>query len=517
MSQELNAFYSKPQKMVHFPLENMCCAFLSKNNMWYRGRIVQVNKDGTCEIYMTEYGRRERIHWMNIMHLEEKFIALNEGVIQCRLKDVQPKKEDNYQWSKQALLKFKNLCLSSNLKMCICSCDPITNVYDVTLFIIQATRDICINALLVNSKFCISTGVESAREELTKIDKKTEAMDETMVVGDENVANDEGTPTKKLKQLRKVIKILTVFSPSEFYVFMEKNSYKFNKLHRDIQHDMNAVNEKIVERRDDWAISNLCFTFTKTKYYSQPQWFRARVTEVHGGSKYSVFLIDCGLYVDCTNENMAEMNDTYRMIIGGALRCHLTCLKPTAGQTDWTGFVKDEFRYFTEIYDEYAITLYGPKDQTISFPVFLWGMNMECTDPLAPTVYKWTNINQVFADRGICHSTQNFSNILEEVPQLTNANDDFEKFLSELDEALNKHHLECNYDENEDYSKAFQLSDETTPIEEWQPAEPIGKTIFMGIPTYIDDNGIVYMHHVDSGDLIVHIKLVSSNVSVFIF
>lgn len=36
-----------------------------------------------------------------------------------------------------------------------------------------------------------------------------------------------------------------------------------------------------------------------------------------------------------------------------------------------------------------------------------------------------------------------------------------------------------------------------TPIDHWLPAKPVDKTIFVGVPTYVDNNAVIYLHDMD--------------------
>lgn len=511
MSHELNEFYSSKKSncsMVYFPAENMCCAFLSQNDKWYRGRILKV-KNGQCEIFMTESGRKEIVHWSNVMHLDDKFIPLTEGVVKCRLKDIQPRKEDNYEFTQEAINKFKNLCLSSNLQICVFLFHAEDDIYDVVLCINQVSREICINAMLVNSKYCKSTGVESTREEV-KMLVETNEVSKKVIVSNENYKSERSTS----KIVRKKVKILNVLSPSEFYVIVESNIINFNKLHRDIQHEMMiAQNTDTIRRQTKYIVDDYCFCYVETTSYCDSQWFRARVNEDLNDNIYRVFLYDIGLFINCGIENMTVMFDKYRLFSGGAIRCNLTCVKPTGGEDKWSGYVKDEFKYYTEMYDEYAITLYGEKNQEMIFPVILWGA-MDCVDPLAPKVFEYTNINKACVDKGICHLTESFSNIiLDDSAHSQIALAEFEKYMQELDEALKKYNKETKIDGGDnEYEELLQqqvLSDVTTVIDHWLAPERITKTIFLGIPTYVDEHGIIYLHHVDSGTFIDQMKAVS--------
>lgn len=503
MQTELAEYCAKEARVAYSPHVGMVCAFAEKDRdellVWQRGRVVKVG-EGNCELFSVDTGHRLTICWQDIREIPKQFIAPLEYAVLCKLMHITPFKQHKYRWTEEAIQSFNRIAASSSIFQLIVG-EKQDDCYDVALYILKRFSDTCVNALMVKNGFAVTTGPESAVVERAK-----EVEEIPFSVSRGNTSTGAGSNSKsstsEKRQTRARVEVLRVVNPSEFYVSLVKNNCGIARMQEEIQ---NKMDEKMDDGDDktNWKQGEMCLVFPTTAKGRGSdaiscEWYRAKVLETIDDSNYTVILIDKAFIMNTHYSNMSTIPKELKEVHPAAIRCFLACISPTGHQTTWSSSVVDAFKVSIEKFKCFSISLHS-QSVNDSLPVILWGMTMEATKALSPQMYSYTNINSKLVLYGYAHLKEKFpplSAALSVEEELARHYKAFDKFIEDLDVEMVDPSDEPNYSESSD-AYNYDITDKATPIEHWLPAKPIDKTIFVGVPTYVDNNAVIYLHDVD--------------------
>lgn len=541
---ELNKFYQEydnSNNFIYVPLVNMVCA-VKFNDLWYRGVIRELQSNGHCLVFFVDYGYSEPINWRNLQFLDDKFLHVAEGVFCCSIMDVVPLQGNNYEWSCHAIEEFKEITTNNSLQIIIENFNKNSKIHDVTLYAMnnkESEKNLCLNEFLVDSNYGQYAGAVDYSKTLTdNTHKNRAAVKDTASITDDLkdiLIPEKVIATKRPSQLsqsskikRSKVKVTSVFSPSEFYVTLLKHEEVMSQTHNAIQ---NIIRLNGIQEPDTpWMVNDICFILTKLSNMStvSAEWYRGRIIEIIPDTEYKIFLCDIGIKISVNESkiksHLSKMNEDYSRIHDGAIRCHLACLVPTGGLTKWP---LGSIEYFAEIIesrprDEFWATLYRETVPTCpnSMSIILWTITLDDNiDPLAPSVTNWTNINEMLAYSGRLHLTEKF-NIVTNVPKSIDMeiqSENLKIFLNELnsktlidssvidcgetttnnDNELGGGGVLCDLNQLRLAEKLEMVEETMTRINKWIPAIPIDRTLFTAKPTFISNNGTIFLHATD--------------------
>lgn len=284
---KLNSVYKVRYTPLYFPLINQNCAARSKElKCWVRGRITKVQPNKKCNVFLTDFGLSEELCWDELAVLEDEFCKASDGVFKCSLMDVVPLQKNCYKWTDDAINDFRRYTSSVNLTICIGQ--YYSGTYTSTLFYNKKDRNICINAKLVDSNHCDSSGPESTRIEWMK------NFQDIHNEYDLNLFKTEEVKTTDKRTISyDVVKILNIISPERFYVSLSKHLIKLQQLHEEIQLKMTDCEP--IEKNCDWAVHEPCFVLTNQNIVTNDEkWYRGIVTDI-SDENIKVFLRDKGI------------------------------------------------------------------------------------------------------------------------------------------------------------------------------------------------------------------------------
>ena len=375
--------------------------------------------------------------------LDSKFLEINEYAFECSLIHIEPLQTNNYAWTPEAIAEFKLRMKHSILQIIVHSSKEFQ--HKVTLYIVKNTVDLNVNSLMVEYGYAISTGNESICIERPKLKlglntiRKTNS-DET------NVKNTEKPELEQTKLVTKTntkssghrakIRITHIVSPGEFYVHLQSHLTGIMKLHKDIQASQSkrlARAEEAKNVKNNWKIGENCLVRTRSQGNSQLEWYRAIINDVdHENLKYTVFLRDRGEKIkNISSDNMMTVDNVlFNRILNSAVKCHMACVQPTGGLTQWSHSSIDQLKDLNEEFATLTASIQGERKNE-SIPVILWGMTNKISDPLAPNILNWININKILVNYGLAHLCEKFDKSKQD--QL---NEEFELAKKSLDEWL---------------------------------------------------------------------------------
>ncbi|XP_065077401.1 tudor domain-containing protein 1-like [Ochlerotatus camptorhynchus] len=497
MKLELNDYCNKADaRIAYSPHVGMVCAFAEKDRddllVWKRGRVFKVGK-GNCKVDSVDTGHRLTVCWQDIREIPQPFCSSSEFSVRCCLMHIQPFMQNFYHWTEEAIAFFNQIARTSFVFQVIVG-EQEANCYGVALYLVKRRYDICVNGLMVKNKFAVGIGVESTIVELVK--EKHVEEEEPDTQGN----NSTKSTVEKRVPRRAQVEILRVVSPNEFYVSLITNDSGIARMQEYIQDNMRAKTDE----GDDmisWQLGEMCMVYppTATRRESDTldcEWYRARVLEAVADSNYKVFLIDKALTIV---SHYSKMRPIVPVILKEfypfAIRCSLACIGPTGRLVTWSPSVVDAFKVAIEKFKFFAISIHG-RCVNYSIPVILWGMTVERTNALSSQLYAYTNVNNKLVQYGYAHLREKFPPLAAAL----SVEEELERHYQALDNFLDNLDAEAEYPTNEpsncglidDYQN--DITDELTPIDHWLPAKPIDKVFFVGIPTYVDISGVIYLH-----------------------
>lgn len=498
LTTEMNIFYESNVQFIYAPQPDMICAALIGQD-WCRARIVRILPNAMCELWLVDRASISRNSWKHIRFLDSRFVKIDESVSQCKLSDIEPI-EGDVGWTTAAVAEFKHISRSSNMFVNVNA--KILRTACVTMCIVRSNNEINVNDMLVSQKHAKYTGSIPLRmEQISPVNEDA--------ISDVSIVRNYIPSFKKKKNLRTDIHVLHIISPGEFYVTLDKYLAGIKQMRTNIQ---NQMSNQIVEVIVQWKVGDYCVALTVDTESTKRFWYRGKVIMVKDNECY-VFLRDRGEIVTVSTNHMAASDENFDRVRDGAIRCHLACVQPTGNQKKWTQSSIAEFRASVTQYDGLAVSLQGqPNGDSMS--VVLWGNKKHCDDPILPHTYEWFNINELLVNSGFFHMTERFKPI-----GTSGVEDKFNSNTDGFDEWLNKiiDQVECKSPKSEqqldvnnidvDYKiNLFNEVEVSESTESWPTAIPISKHAFVGIPTYVDNNAMIYLHDSCEKPLLFKIK-----------
>lgn len=486
----MNIFYELNVQFIYAPQPDMICAALIGQD-WCRARIVRLLPNAMCELWLVDRASISQISWQDIRFLDSRFVTIDESVSQCKLNDIEPIDGD-VGWSKPAVAEFKRIAHSSGLYVHVNA--KVLRTSCVTMSIVRPSSEMNVNAWLVRQKHAKCTGSSAL-----KVQQNVSDNEDT--ISDVSAVRTIVPSVKKKKGSRTDIHVLHILSPGEFYVTLDKYLTGIEQMHSNIQ---NHMNNQIVQVDVQWKVGDNCVALTLGAELTSTKrfWYRGKVVMVEDNECY-VFLRDRGEIVTVLAHALAAIDDNFDRVRDGAIRCHLACVQPTGNQNKWSQSSIAEFRESVTQYDGLAVSLHGqPNGDSMS--VVLWGKKKRSDDPLLPHINEWFNINQKLVNSGFFHMTEHFKPIgsTEVEDELNSSAEGFDEWLNKMFEfvaskspaselQLNVSNIDFNYKINRTLLNEEETSEGT---KSWPAAIPILKHAFVGIPTYVDNNAVIYLH-----------------------
>ncbi|XP_053659288.1 uncharacterized protein LOC128708339 [Anopheles marshallii] len=552
LQEELNALCQEANAYKVFcPYEGIVCGFAldtqDRDRVWLRGRIEKI-EPGICWMYALDTGESMQVS-CNDLYLfppGSSPLSVHPLAVCCGLEHIRPKSATST-WDEDAIDEFNMLMKSKTLRFAV-TIGPLWSetkcMYSVLLYLRNKSDvDTCVNKLLVTQGHaeCI-LGREAQISDLLNKPDITKIS-----VAPAAAASATPESPKKVIDPRVPVDVLRVISPIEIYVRLSSRKADLDGLHQTIQHHMEEALDGDVDSTDNcstgksgWATGDMCLVFTSPFKPNNTEWYRARITEVQEeGELYEAFLIDLALTVQVHQTNVARMVPRIVQLQPGAVRCQLACIEPLRGTSGWQKVTVDELNTIIDSYDKHAISLDAkrPKSEESAAPnpkeslsVVLWGVRVLERQALAPQKTEYRNINQLLVVRGLAHSSGRFrmfatkgEGALEELQSVEEAIEkmmrcEYEKlqqffreiaavsaeaegFGAQEDDnekaqgALNGEGAQARVEIDSACAIMLSLVDDTgEPITDWPMGDQIEKTVFVGTPTHIGNDGTVFLY-----------------------
>lgn len=496
---------------------------------WLRGRICEIGK-ASCNVWLIDVGKMVAVKAFDIYELDAKFMSHPEVAILCSLNNIVPS-AGGYEWPTNACDTFNRLAQNGKLQVVIDSRD--NHQHRVSLYAVRRNCNICINGLLVRYNAAQWIGTEPLEVEDHHQDDHTPTRQfdlEQAIVLDRSIASTHSTCSRGQtttdaaaataahiagsSKNRSQIKVVHIISPGEFYVSQQKQVTGIEKMHIKIQQLMIGHSLSSWPTGTKWMTGAHCLVYcSDSKFGAQrSQWYRGRITEITVDKLFFVFLMDRGSVVEVQSADCLVQIPTDLEIVGdGAIRCHMACVKPMTDSTKWPLTVIDEFRNACDRYSMLGVSVQGNRVGN-SCSVILWGMRDTSDDPFMPNTCEWVNINETMVHGGYVHLVEPFQPIALgrscEAEFNVDALENFEEWLQRIMAVTRPKPIVSDDAVKFDCTLKIGGSGHTSAVEilEWSEAEPVNKQMFVGTPTYVDNNCVIYMYDTTVDNVLVSIK-----------
>ncbi|XP_049546600.1 RING finger protein 17 [Anopheles darlingi] len=532
--QQLLDVYGPNAPKVYHPFVGLICVFRHDEEdgtvRWMRGRIERVGL-AECDVKAIDSGRQYAcVPWYNIRLLNPAADCywMHPLALECRLAHINPKATttaadgDEPQWSKEATAEFNTVVSSQagDFEVTIERCES-DHSYSVLLYLLnRSTMDTCINGSLVRNGHAICCGpVKAVADRTKKMIEVIEPAPESALAAQPS----SKVGKERLKDPRTPVQVvLPICSPSEFYIRLESCVTALEELHHTIQQYMEQMLEEENEQpEEERAIGDLCVAFTPTGPGSDSEWYRACITGV-AEPFYEMLLIDTAKSVSVHRTNIARLPPRFAQIQPGAVRCRLGNVVPVGGNKQWNQSSIDGFKNVIAASSRHYISLdvANRKNPDSELPVVLWAVMKEKVAPLAPHRDRYININQSLIDAGLAHcitrpgsappdkvgAGENPEAVLEEaISALFRARfEQMQQFFRTVDDVTGNQTASAPVRMGGIVGSATDsaceellslIDQQPMPISDWlPPSAPIEKTIFVGRPTFVADDGALYLH-----------------------
>ncbi|XP_050079866.1 uncharacterized protein LOC126567692 [Anopheles maculipalpis] len=569
LQEELDALCQQQMSVykVFPPYVGLVCGFAlavqDHDRVWLRGRVLKI-LPGFCEIFALDTGETMIVRCEDMFLFPPACAPLCEYplAICCRLEYVHPKTVGGdvarySSWSTEAIEEFNMLMKSKTLPFAVkvVSLWKETGVYNVLLYLHNRSNlDTCINKMLVKQGHA-----DCVRGKETEIENLVHTTD---VGGASSTAKGIfSVSSNKVVDPRVPVDVLRVVSPSEIYVRLSSRKGALDGLHQTIQQHMDEALDggEGGEENDSptgWQIGNMCLVFTSPSDGALIEWYRARIMKVHEENElYEAFLIDLALNVQVHRTNVSRMVPRIAQLQPGAIRCQLACIEPVKNSDGWSRVAVDALIGIIHSYETHAISLDvkcpkptaddKPPEAKQSLSVVLWGLRVSVRQALAPQKTEYRNINQLLVVRGMAHLCGTFR-------VFATKGDAAREELQSIEKAVEKIIL-CEYEKLQQFFRTIAadsaetegfgarengnqtakvvpttngLNTETARVEidnacasilslardnvetitDWPEGDPIEKTVFVGMPTHIGNDGTIFLYDMCREPVLNHIR-----------
>ncbi|KAF9799905.1 hypothetical protein SFRURICE_013642, partial [Spodoptera frugiperda] len=504
---------------------------------WARGVVTELPGHKRVRVRLPDCGSSLLLHWSSLRYLQTKFTTLSALAIECHLAGITP---PNRQWSTvscEFLKKYKGTLLEVRIE------DNRNKgrqyrkdrgsvgviLYDKT----DPENLVCINNEMIKYKFGVSFGINKfsaappeelvvtnklpilepkpskpQKNKITILKKETEEK----VKSPESI-DDKDLLAKDKGPLRLEAKVLNYQSPSHIYISLVHQQKTFNELFEKMQKYYSNKNNKN-KLKEDWKVGDRCSTLCQ----QSQTWRRAIIMEVKD-SNAKLFYSDFACIETVPISSLKELTPEFSKIGDAAIKCHLCGIMPAVGD-EWPLITKEYLKELLDAYKRIFVTKMGTfKDK--SMPIQLWVYHTVQGGALEPNKSTWRCLNEKILEQGLCVPDQS-----QAVPTENNA-EDSQDMLSFLNitgsvnewlllepmpmKPLEKEKVDSRSKTNsptpsqEDEDNYSGTKEDPSPsnvmyITDWLPPEPLNCREFTALPTYIDNDGIIYLHDIRQQD-----------------
>ncbi|CAH1987754.1 unnamed protein product [Acanthoscelides obtectus] len=398
----MKSYYRNMDTFSCVPVEGSFVAVLNKDAIrghWHRALIKKVNlNSSTASVKFIDWGNNVVVPWNNIRMLAEQFCRLESQAILVRLAQIEPP-EGSLAWSDRATTFLQTYFATQEpLKMKAINTDP----FEVALFQMKDTVDICVNALLVREKIAVSTGKISQVVEWPNVMENQgftgeDGLVESLLEKAEESDYDDGSEDDDPNVVKQPINVVKVVSPELIHIKFQSLLEKEQQLHKELQ--IHYFKEQ--ETKDSWELDELCVVNYSNFY------IRGKIVAKLPDDQYRINVYDLveeatkhvtQIYV-CTKYFAKQPNSVFK--------AHLGNIRPAGGEKWSLTSIETLQKIFGKYKDIYgtkiAIDASDKPQATKSIPMHMWYTKVKLGGALEANVKKFISVNNKLVKMGFAY------------------------------------------------------------------------------------------------------------------
>lgn len=278
----------------------------------------------------------------------------------------------------------------------------------------------------------------------------------------------------KLPVFKKEVCLLTIETPDCFYVCLPDWVTTRNKLTKDMKLFYSKIAKSL---KDDWKINDKCAALSQ----KENAWYRGIILDIVD-KEFTVFLKDIGKKETVPVDNIMPLDDKFLTVRDLTIRCSLAGIIPAGGSSKWTNTAVEVFEEMSKLHQNLFITKQGDIENN-TLPVYLYASWEEIVGPLDPPTVRHMIINKRLIDEGVALPAK----------------------------GVNFEETNFNLQPDDDVFKKDNSIEEEKREPAWLPPIPFTQKKFKAIPTYVDNDGYVYLHSTQLETNLNHIKKILNN------
>ncbi|XP_019698156.1 RING finger protein 17 isoform X2 [Harpegnathos saltator] len=498
--------------IISTPKEGLPCIAQYLDDIWHRCEIVKIISKDEVEVFYVDLGHTITLSCDLLRMIPYKYTQYKAQAIRIALMYVSP--DPDGKWKTEAI-------------------DTLSNIFDGVISVNVIPRKKindgyvgCMNLAGISdvSRLLKSKGVVTNRDHnksqhtkkivphnidtLESIDSSIKELSLIKSESDTKSVQEEETIKDPFKMEVCIKRLVT---PDCIYVAQTDHKESNENLITAMQQFYNSY---CSEARDNWAENALCAVYSaKDKSY-----FRAQILKIKSPTEVLVYFCDIGIDETVTMKDIQVLHPKFtkqpahcfKVKLAGILPCGGSSIWPSLSCSTLTDIIRTNSRckfYITKLVQQETC------DNVI--PVELWVKQIKIPGPLAPSKVEINSVNRMLVENGVALPIKDYFSktdsvlVLEFKRQLLNSHRLVSSDEQNDIQWINKNacrSVNCKIDdsstssENEllDQNISAGISEKKLDCSkmqsDWLPPVEIVEEVFHAIPTYVDNDGAVYLH-----------------------
>ncbi|XP_043795081.1 RING finger protein 17 isoform X2 [Apis laboriosa] len=520
--QEITDNYEKDmsEEYIATPCKDLPCAAPGVDGFWHRGLICEVTEN-TVQVFYVDLGYTLILSYDAIKPLPRKYMSCKTQAIKVSLRNVKP--DDKNQWESETI-EFIKKYLMDRKKFRVIPFNKIGDTYDVIMYtydkinvanLLNKKNDV----ILYSNSSSLSTSMNKKSE--SKKNKFRKSASCTELPGE--LYDDPinlNTKTKNVDENEDPFKVCVlihqVLSPDSIYVSDATcDQSDVEKMMKQMQEFYNKYRPA---KRDVWNKDSACAVY----FARSDMYYRGKIIDIKIDNKVVVFLYDIGIEETVSINDIQSLYPWFSKIPTYVFKIKLTGILPCGGSSTWPSLSCEKLHEIINNNQNskfYISKLEEEETEDSAIPVELWIKQVKMDGPLAPTRHEINSVNRMLVEDGVALPVKEYAKKRDKILAI-----ELKRQLVKKLERLTKYESNVKWFQiNDDicdpitdkmiwdtvlhYSDSDSDSQNCTNMEKildnipslpklssWLPVKTIEEDTFIAIPTYIDNNGFLYLH-----------------------
>ncbi|XP_024945820.1 RING finger protein 17 isoform X2 [Cephus cinctus] len=489
--------------IIHIPSVGMPCAAPYTDKKWYRCRVCSIPGDKIVEVFYVDYGYTRAMRYDVIRKIPSQFMTCATQAIQVSLKDIESLNEE--QNTSVVNYMKQHLC---NTRINLIALGKTQYSYEVVIFVNGGVnfKDI-IAAHLMEKPF---VGTTQANENGPKVCKKRRkkqqhALESQKALLQAVAPNNETLPVAECDSnpFTLAVDVVLVESPDSIYLTDSVLHQEYLKVQEEMQHYYNKT-RTIPEEVWKEGSSAVVYSALDKRYC------RVKILNIMSDDTAEVFFYDLGIREVVPIENLDVLHPKFEKTPSNVFKAKLFGILPCGGTDTWPSYSCTKLKEVIEANqtNKFYIEKMANSDKDDTVLVDLYIKQCKTDGPFAATKTILSSVTEMLIEEGVVLPDREKMGRKKKVLAV-----EFRKELRQKQDTTdipdiewllgNVHNICLSNDNSRSNSPGCTedsclTSRKNVPLPpkmaSWLPAVPIQEDEFIGIASYVDYEGAIYLH-----------------------